>query len=79
MLFIQHIVMRMLITSANFFEAPELSKRSKIWFWSCLFVTTVYPVLLMIDFAYYDYEISQGITDPDPIIPWWITMTFDLR
>ena len=45
---------------------------------SCLFVTTVYPVLLIIDFAYYDYEISKGVADPSPTIPWWITMFFDL-
>lgn len=80
MLFIQHIVMRMAITSANFYEAHDLPKKSLIWFWSCLFVTTVYPALLIIDFIYFDYEESIGVDAEalGPIIPWWVTMFFDL-
>jgi len=88
LLFIQHIVIKTMIVSANFYEAwDQVSPKSKKWFWGCWTVSTVYPALLIINFAYASHQIRKagieenelaGLEGFEPLIPWWITMFFDL-
>jgi hypothetical protein len=73
LLFIQHIVVKTLIVAANFYEGwSHVAPKSKNWFLACLTISTIYPALLIIDFAYYEYNPGKVL------IPWWITMFFDL-
>jgi hypothetical protein len=84
LLFVQHIVIKTLIVSANFYEAwDHVSPRSKRWFIGCWTVSTIYPALLIVDFAYASYEFNGGMTATEfeergPLIPWYVTMFFDL-
>ena len=69
----QHIVVKTLIVSANFYEGwKDVDANSKKWFFGCIVISTIYPSLLIIDFAW--YETHPG----EVLVPWWITMFFDL-
>ena len=82
-MFLQHIIMRFIVTLANFNEAPRhlITPWQRRWIMFSTVVTVTLPTLLMINFFYYDYELREGAKHVDhlePIIPWYITFFFDM-
>lgn len=84
LIFVQHIIVKHLIVTANFYEAwQSTTVNSKRWFYFYSVITGAYPAMLIADFIFAEIKMRGGMTDSEfeargPLIPWYITMFFDL-
>jgi len=69
-IFVQLIWCRYIVVAANFYEAPELTTGSRVFFAVYTIISVFTPLLFMV--AFVSYDLTGAV-----LVPWPITASFD--
>ncbi len=78
LLFLQMVFFRALVVLGNYFEHPSPNTRYTIYVYIYMLVSTILPIMAVVNYINYDNQIALGAISVSPVIPAGIGQSIDL-
>ena len=78
LLFLQMIFFRALVVLGNYFEHPNPNLIYSIYVYIYMLVSTILPIIAVVNYINFDNQIAQGAISVTPLIPAGIGQSIDL-